>query len=82
MSATDPWELIFLMFVLKLPIVYLIGVVVWAIRATPEPEAAELVAVREEPPRRPCPWHAHHRAPRPTRPLGGPRPVTTKLPVR
>ena len=82
MSATDAWELIFLMFVLKLPIAYLIGVVVWAIRANPEPQAAALVAVRDEPPRRPCPWHAHHRNARPKRPVRRSRPVTTRALVR
>jgi hypothetical protein len=39
------WELIFLMFVLKIPIVYLCLVVWWAIRAEPRPleGAARLV---------------------------------------
>lgn len=77
MSATDAWELIFLMFVLKLPIVYLIAVVVWAIRADPEPQTAALVPAAEEPAPRPCPWHAYRR--RSTRPpRGGRRVVTTE----
>ena len=77
MSATDTWELVFLMFVLKLPIVYLIAVVVWAIRADPEPQTAALVPVRDEPAPRPCPWHARRR--RLTRtPRGGRRVVTTR----
>jgi hypothetical protein len=77
MSATDTWELIFLMFVLKLPIAYLIAVVVWAIRAEPEPHTAALVPTVHEPPPRPCPWHVRHR--RATRPpRGGRRLVRTK----
>jgi len=32
------WELVFLMVILKLPIVYLCGVVYYAIKATPRPE--------------------------------------------
>ena len=56
-------ELVFLMVVLKIPIVYLCGVVYHAIKAEPEPK--ELVPVRVQmnpgPPRRP------------SRPHGGPR---------
>jgi hypothetical protein len=39
------WELIFMMFVLKLPVVYLAAVVWWAVRAEPLPPegAARLV---------------------------------------
>jgi hypothetical protein len=46
-------EIIFLMLVLKLPILYLIGVVWWAVRAEPPPpEPALLPAMPEqEPPR-------------------------------
>lgn len=62
MSA-QAWELIFLMFVLKLPIVYLVAVVVYAIRATPEPEEAALVPVALEPEPAPCPWQAGRRRP-------------------
>ena len=44
--GTAAWELIFMMLVLKLPILYLIGVVWWAIRSSPDPYApAELVPV-------------------------------------
>lgn len=80
MSSTDAWELIFLMLVLKLPIVYLIGVVLWAIRAKPQPEPASLVPVvpATEPP--PCPWRLPR--PRTTRPTVGRRHVAAARAVR
>ena len=68
--STNAWELIFMMLVLKLPIAYLIGVVWWAIRATPDPyEPAALVPAAPEEPSPPCPWRARRRPP--IRPRGG-----------
>ena len=66
------WEFIFLMFVLKLPIAYLIGVVWWAVRSQDQPYAAVVAAVPEAEPR-PCPWvrpnrRPHSRGPIPRRP--------------
>jgi hypothetical protein len=61
-------EIVFLMLVLKLPILYLIGVVWWAVRAEPRPAepAPLLVPAGEDPPER-------HRRPGPRRPRrGGP----------
>ncbi len=62
-------EIVFLMLVLKLPILYLVGVVVWAVRAEPiPPEPAVLqVAPDAGPPSGPRPLRP--RAPR----RGGPR---------
>jgi hypothetical protein len=40
------WELVFLMVILKIPIVYLCLVVVYAIRAEPRPEEGAGVTVR------------------------------------
>lgn len=57
------WEFIFLMFVLKLPIAYLIGVVWWAVRSQDEPYAAVATALPEVKPQ-PCPWTRPHRRPR------------------
>jgi hypothetical protein len=75
MSA-EAWELIFLMFVLKLPIAYLVAVVVYAIRAQPEPDLAALVRADVGPRGGPCPWHAAHgRGPRTDRPRPRPRRV-------
>jgi hypothetical protein len=63
--STAAWELIFMMLVLKLPILYLIGVVWWAIRSSPDPYApAELVPAVSEPPldpAAPCTWHVRRR---------------------
>ena len=72
MSA-EAWELIFLMFVLKLPIAYLVAVVVYAIRAKPEPEDGTLVPVVHDEGPSPCPWHRARR--RPDRPSPRPRRV-------
>lgn len=73
--STAAWELIFMMLVLKLPILYLIGVVWWAVRSSPDPYApAELVpAVSDSPqdPAAPCTWHVRRR--RPIRPRPRPR---------
>lgn len=70
------WELIFLMFVMKIPILYLIGVVWWAVRAAPDPyaPAALIPAVLPDSPRPllvgRCPWRGRH----PHRPpVHGPR---------
>lgn len=45
-------EIIFLMLVLKLPILYLIGVVYWAVKAEPPPPEPALLpaATEQEPP--------------------------------
>ena len=63
------WELIFMMLILKLPIVYLCLVVYWAVKAEPKPpEPALLPAVPERSPWRP---RARRRPPR-RPPRGGP----------
>lgn len=60
-------EIVFLMLVLKLPILYLIGVVWWAVRAEPRPvEPAALVPAGDAPP----PFRGDRRPRRPRR--GGP----------
>ena len=60
------WEMLFMLVVLKLPIVYLVAVVLWAIRAQPKPpEGARLLA-----PLDPLPRPDGHRTPR--RPRNGP----------
>ena len=66
------WELIFMMLILKIPIVYLCLVVYWAIRAEPKPPEPALLPVAPEPPLdAPGAWVARRRPPRrPAR--GGP----------
>lgn len=66
--GTAAWELIFMMLVLKLPILYLIGVVWWAVRSSPDPFApAELVRVAGDDsprdPAEPCNWRVRRRRP-------------------
>jgi hypothetical protein len=61
-------EIVFLMLVLKLPILYLIGVVWWAVRAEPDPtEPARLLVPA---PDRPPDFRRPRRSRRPRR--GGP----------
>jgi hypothetical protein len=63
------WEFVFMMLVLKIPIVYLGLVVYWAVKAEPEPpEPALLPAVLPEPEPR-TPWRPRVR---PQRPRNGP----------
>ena len=66
------WELIFLMVVLKIPIVYLCAVVWWAIKAEPRPLEGAVVATPPEPD--PSLWRPWTRRDRPPRrgPHGGP----------
>ena len=65
------WELIFLMVVLKIPILYLCAVVWWAIKAEPNPPEEAVLPVRDDPPRRGR-GPRRPRFPRPQRPHGGP----------
>jgi hypothetical protein len=67
--SESAWELIFMMFVLKLPIAYLIGVVWWAVRAQDEPFAPVVADSPEEEPQ-PCPWMRPSRRPRNRGPVG------------
>ena len=71
--STAAWELVFMMVVLKLPIVYLIGVVWYAVRAEPRPPAP-VVAVAGPRDAPHCPWTRARRPPRPH----GPRPRTLR----
>jgi hypothetical protein len=73
-----------MMLILKLPIVYLIGVVWWAIRAEPRPpEGAALLAAPEAD--GPSPWRRHPVRPRPgphgRRPRGAPTRTYARRPA-
>jgi hypothetical protein len=58
------WEFVFMMLVLKIPIVYLGLVVYWAVKDEPDPpEPAVLPAAIEPDPRKP--WRPGWRGPRP-----------------
>jgi hypothetical protein len=69
------WELIFLMVIMKIPILYLCWVVWWAIKAEPRGEegAALLAAPAPDAPDTGSAWRFRGtRRPRPVRPHGGP----------
>ena len=66
------WELVWLMVIMKIPIVYLCWVVWWAIKAEPKPEeGAALIAARPTDADDGNGWRRPPR-PRPARPHGGP----------
>jgi hypothetical protein len=70
------WEIVFLMVILKIPIVYLCWVIWWAVKSPPEPEEhATVTAVLGdgEPPHGP----RRRKAPRRLRPAPGRGPVRT-----
>lgn len=77
------WELIWLMVIMKIPILYLCWVVYWAIKSEPRPEQpAALVAADDG--SDPAPWHPSRR-PRRSGPHGRPTrgyARTQRAPVR
>jgi hypothetical protein len=74
------WELVFLMVILKIPIVYLGSVVYYAIRAVPDPEEGATVAVRLGPDDSGSSWtRPRSRRLRP-RPHGGPSRTYSRAP--
>jgi hypothetical protein len=73
------WEIVFMLVILKLPVVYLCGVVWWAIRAEPEPlEGAALPAAIE--PVAPLAWWRRRMRRGPRR--GGPHGAPTRTAAR
>jgi hypothetical protein len=68
------WELIWMLVILKIPVVYLCLVVWWAVRAKPEPLEPALKTVSTEPDPRPG-WRYSRLPPRRPRrgPHGSPR---------
>jgi len=66
------WEIVFLMVILKIPIVYLCSVVYYAVRAEPKPEEGAAVTARIGP-EDSGPGRGRRRSRiRPRRPHGGP----------
>jgi hypothetical protein len=61
-------EIVFLMLVLKLPILYLVAVVWWAVRAEPRPPEPAVLPVPVDDELPPSPRRLHRRGPR----RGGP----------
>jgi hypothetical protein len=76
MDSVSVWEGLFMLVVLKIPIVYLSAVVWWAIRAEPTPEGGS-----DGPyafvPLTPCDWRDRHR-----RATAGKRPFRPRRPFR
>lgn len=73
------WEAIFLLLVLKIPIVYLCLVVWWAIKAEPQPEEGAGLIARVEPTDPPsCDWR-RRLARRPSRVRPKPRPTRPRV---
>jgi hypothetical protein len=72
--SVSAWEAIFMLVILKIPIIYLAIVVWWAVRAAPEaPTGGDEAGVLEPP--APCDWSdwQRRRSPRPGRGPGRPR---------
>jgi hypothetical protein len=69
------WEFVFMMFVLKIPIVYLCLVVYWAVKAEPKPPEPAQITSEIEPPEPREPWSPRRR-PR------GPRRGPERTPAR
>ena len=77
------WEIVFMLVILKIPVVYLCAVVWWAIRAEPEPlEGAARFAEIE--PRTPVAWWRRRvrRGPRRGGPHGGPTRTAARAKMR
>jgi hypothetical protein len=72
MAPDSVWEIVFLIVILKIPVVYLCAVVYYAIKAEPRPEAGAAVTARTGPDDGPGPRRLRRRFPRPwLRPHGG-----------
>ena len=69
------WEFIFMMLILKIPIVYLCLVVYWAVKAEPEPPEPARVIVSDGPEPR-APWKPRRR------PKPGSRRGPDRMPAR
>ena len=76
----EVWEFVFMMLVLKIPIVYLCLVVYWAVKAEPTPPEPSRTGVAEpEPPESHSPWTRPSRGRGPRRgPRRGPQRTATR----
>ena len=66
-SGAMVWEFVFMMVVLKIPIVYLCLVVYWAVKAEPKPPEPAPTRIRDDEPEPRSPWARHSRPRRPRR---------------
>jgi hypothetical protein len=62
------WEFVFMMVILKIPIVYLCLVVYWAVKAEPRPPEPALLAAPDGAPEPRVPWRPRSRPRRRPRP--------------
>jgi hypothetical protein len=74
-------EVVFMLVILKIPVIYLCAVVWWAIRAEPRPPEGALNAARLPDPD-PCSWSRRRRAPTRTSPCSGSRRAAPVLRAR
>ncbi len=72
MAPDSVWEIVFLMVILKIPIVYLCTVVYYAIKAEPRPEQGAEVTAKTGPEDEGPRWRRRRRVSPPWRPHGGP----------
>jgi hypothetical protein len=61
------WEFVFMMVILKIPIVYLGLVVYWAVKAEPKPPEPALTRASSDEPEPRAPWAPRSGRPRPRR---------------
>ncbi len=66
------WEFVFLMVVLKIPIIYLCAVIYWAIKAEPRPPEAAVLVPHAASPDPPAGWTPRQPGSRVRRPHGSP----------
>ena len=72
------WAIIFMLVILKLPVLYLVGVVWWAIKSEPRPEDGVARLVEQPEPASPSAWWRRSEAARPRR--GGPHSSRSRRP--
>jgi hypothetical protein len=73
------WELIWMLVILKIPVIYLCLVVWWAIRSEPKPLEPALIRAPTTPNPRPG-WRPSRSGPRAPRPDRGPHGSPTRRP--
>ena len=80
MATDSVWEIVFLMVILKIPIVYLCTVVYYAIKAKPVPPAGAGVTAQLGPDDSDSGWQRRRRRGLRPRPHGGPLRTYSRVP--